>query len=182
MSKDTQNAVLVLLSIVVVLVIVIGGGYWCLNYGEDIFNRVDRENKTIVPNKKTKLENGEYVVSLDDEKIQTILTKLNEYKTEDMLVEGNIYKVASAKNVITSTEDRMDIYEYYVYKELPSDTNPMFNYYSNNTKENLIISIVEEIDDTIFNDYSDSVGLNKYVFVFDKVTNEYVFKNIEKVK
>ena len=57
MSKDTQNAVLVLLSIVIVLVVVLGGGYWCFNYGDGIFIE-KAANRTVVPKKKAKMEVG----------------------------------------------------------------------------------------------------------------------------
>ncbi len=181
MSKETQNAVLVLLSIIGVLVIVIGGGYWWFNYGDGRFME-EAANKTIVPKKKAKIENGEYSVSLDDNVVMVLIEKIPNNRNQDIVSEDIIYKTAYARNIVSNKDDYMNIYEYYAYKEVLKDENDTilgYKYYSDKDKTNLITESVEEVD--IFETNSDNVGIYKYSFKYDN-RKGYVFENSEKVR
>ena len=181
MSKDTQNAVLVLLSIVVVLVTVIGGGYWCFTYGDGFFIE-EAANKTIVPKRKTTVESGEYAIPLDDNTVMVLVEKIDNNRDKDIISDDIIYKLAYARHVVDKKSDIINIYEYYAYKEIVLDENGNqvgYKYYGDRDKTNVITEVVEDID--VFETNSDRVGIYKYGFKYDN-RKGYVFENSEKVR
>lgn len=187
MSKDSQNVVLVFLSIVIVIVVVIGGGYWYLNYGDSIFESNNSSNKTVVPKKTEKLGDGEYALPLDNPEVQSIITNIDNFRVvEKTLPAGliQITKVAYARSVIENRIEKLVIYENYAYKRVMNDESNIvigYKYYLDYDMNNLITESTEEIDDQIFDTNSETLGIYKYTYTKDN-NGKYTFTNFEKVR
>ena len=183
MDNETKNVVLVALSIIMVFVIVLGGGYWYFNHGEELFTK-GALNKTIIPKKKQKVEPGEYALPLDDSEVNDLIDKLDKNKTKDMKSDEAIYKVAYARNVVTKTEDIINIYEYYLYKEEVKDelgNTILYKYYTDKEKTDELATSVEENDNNVFDTNSEKIGMYKYSFKYNNQKG-YVFEGVEKVR
>jgi len=92
---------------------------------------------------------------------------------------GTISKLAYAKQITSSTVDKIEIYEYF-YKEVCGDN--INYYYSDYNKNNLIGSTTNLSNpEDVFTKYTDKLGQYKYTFVKDS-DGIYVFTSVEKVK
>ena len=185
MKKDTQNIVLVALSIIVVLVVVLGGGYWYMNFSDDLVTYSPPKNsREKVEVNQNSDELKEIALSLDDSDVVKIISTLEDNKSKDLVGSEHMYKTAYARAIVGNSTYEVDIYEYYVYKETIVDSfNNIigYKYYSNNDKSNLIVESSTDLGDTVFDTYLDNTGIYRYVFNRDS-SNEYKFVKTVKVR
>lgn len=89
---------------------------------------------------------------------------------------GSQTKLAYAKQITSSKETRIEIYEHFYYVDC--DEN---GYYSDYNKTNLITKGAYVSPEDIFEKYSNQLGMYKYTFVKNS-SDTYVFTSVERVK
>ena len=87
--------------------------------------------------------------------------------------------LAFAKNIITSTEEKIELYEYYYYEDYSQGDDPI--YYSDYNKKNIFFTGDSITKGEVINKYKDKLGQYKYTFIKDS-DGVYVFTSVERVK
>ena len=87
-------------------------------------------------------------------------------------------KLGYAKQITSSTMDKIELYEYFALEVVDTD----IKYYSDYNQTNLITSATDKYSvDDFFTKFTEQVGLYKYTFEKD-INGTYVFTSVEKVK
>ena len=103
-------------------------------------------------------------------------SKVND-DSECVLTGATNSKLAYARNLFNSKDSIIDIYEYVYFMNINEDGT--YSYYSDYEKTKLIVTSETDISETIFDDYSEKLGLYKYRFI--KNNDNYNFISVEKI-
>lgn len=97
----------------------------------------------------------------------------------DLSCGGPLTKPFSAKQIISSKENMVEIYDYFYYVGCAVYEDNIIPYYSDYAETNLIAKSAD-VNFNLFNEYTDKLGMYKYTFVDDGNGN-YVFTSVERV-
>lgn len=86
-------------------------------------------------------------------------------------------QLAYVRNIFNSKTNIIDIYEYVYFMNVNGDGT--YSYYSDYEKTKLVVTSEVDISETIFEDYSEKLGVYKYRFEENK--DNYNFISVEKM-